>query len=45
MLLAVLLYTGAEVSRRRRPAFVLLGCGIAAYLTGLAVALSTVFFT
>ena len=45
MLLAILLYTAAEVSRRRRFAFVFLGCGLAVYLTGMIIAFSTVFFS
>jgi hypothetical protein len=44
MLLAVFLYTLAEVSTRARVTYVFLGAGIAVYAAGVASALSTVFF-
>jgi hypothetical protein len=43
-LVAVLLYTLAEVSTRRRSAYVLVCCGVAVYLTGLVGGLTTAFF-
>ena len=45
LLLAVFCYTAAEVATRPRVVYVLLGCGLAIYVAGLAVALSTVFFS
>jgi hypothetical protein len=42
---AVLLYTVAEVTTRKRVAWAALGCGLAVYLTALVGALSTVFFS
>jgi hypothetical protein len=45
MLIAVLLYTAAEVSRRRWLGYALIACGLAVYLTGLVVGLTTVFFS
>jgi hypothetical protein len=45
MLLAVFLYTAAEVTRRRRLAYALLVCGAAVFLTGIVLSLSTVFFS
>lgn len=42
---AVLLYTVAEVSTRPRVAWIALGCGLATYLAALVGALSTVFFS
>ncbi len=45
VLVAVFFYTAAEVATRRRVVYVLLGCGLAIYLGGLAIALSTVFFS
>jgi hypothetical protein len=45
MLIAVLLYTAAEVSRRRWLGYALVGCGLAVYLAGLVTALTTVFFS
>jgi hypothetical protein len=44
MLIAVLLYTAAEVSRRRWAGYALIGCGLAVYITGVTIALTTVFF-
>ena len=44
LLVAVLAYTLAEVSTRPRLSSVLLGCGIAVYLSGLVGGLATVFF-
>ena len=44
VLVAVLLYTIAEVSRRMRAMYLLAGLGIVVYLTGLVGGLSTVFF-
>lgn len=44
VVLAVLTYTLAEVTTRRRRAYVLAGCGVAIYLTGLIGGLATVFF-
>lgn len=43
--LAVLLYTAAEVATRRWVAWTALVCGLAFYLTALVGALSTVFFS
>jgi hypothetical protein len=42
---AVLLYTVAEVATRPRVAWAALGCGIAVYLAALVGALTTVFFS
>jgi hypothetical protein len=44
VLVAVLLYTLAEVTTRRRLGYVLLGCGVAVYLAGLVGGLTTEFF-
>jgi hypothetical protein len=41
----VLLYTAAEVSRRRRVGYALIAGGLAVYLTGLVIGLTTVFFS
>ncbi len=43
-LVAILLYTAAEVSVHRRFSYALLGCGLAVYLVGLVGGLTTVFF-
>ncbi|MGE5274293.1 MAG: hypothetical protein ACM3QU_11130 [Verrucomicrobiota bacterium] len=45
MLVAVLLYTAAEVSRRRRVGYALAAGGLTVYLTGLVIGLTTVFFS
>ncbi len=44
MLVAVLFYTLAEVSNRKRVVYTFLAAGLAVYLAGIATALSTVFF-
>lgn len=44
ILIAILLYTIAEVTTRTRLAYVLVGCGLAVYISGLVVGLTTVFF-
>jgi hypothetical protein len=43
--LAVLLYTIAEVATRPRVAWIALGCGLAVYLAAVVGAFSTVFFS
>ncbi len=43
-LVAVLLYTIAEVTTHRRLAYVLVACGLVVYITGLAGGLATRFF-
>ena len=44
LLIAVLLYTAAEVTTRRRTAYALVACGLAVYLAGLIGGLTRVFF-
>ena len=44
VLMAVLLYTVAEVTTRRRAAYTFVCCGLAFYLAGLIGGLTTVFF-
>lgn len=44
LLIAVMLYTVAEVTMRRRTAYALVCCGLAIYLAGLIGGLATVFF-
>jgi hypothetical protein len=45
LLTAVLLYTIAEVTTRRRTTYALICCGFAIYMVGLVVGLTTVFFS
>jgi hypothetical protein len=45
LLIAVLVYTAAEVTTRRRTAYALVCCGFAIYLAGLIGGLTTVFFS
>jgi hypothetical protein len=44
VVIAIFFYTAAEVASRPRVTYVLLGCGLALYIAGLTVALSTTFF-
>lgn len=44
MLVAILLYTIAEVTLPRRAAYLLVVCGLVVYVTGVVIGLTTVFF-